>query len=145
MPPLLQCVLSNEFSNGLPERIHNHTGYICLTFLHCAFSNWPIIEEDRLTAKDNLFISCWGSGRCLPFLVDVGGRLFFGCCLTCSIWCWWSIWWWWWCGQCGDCDQSWFLIHQLNSVNSCTHHQSPSLLTGGTSVNYWRACPDNSL
>ena len=36
---LPHCVLSNESSNGLPKRIHCHIGCICLTFLHCAFSN----------------------------------------------------------------------------------------------------------
>ena len=35
----LHCVSSNVSSNCLPQKMHNHTGYICLTFLHCAFSN----------------------------------------------------------------------------------------------------------
>ena len=26
-------------SNGLPEKRHSHIGCICLTFLHCEFSN----------------------------------------------------------------------------------------------------------
>ena len=33
------CVFSYVFSNGLHERMHNHTCYICLIFLHCVFSN----------------------------------------------------------------------------------------------------------
>ena len=33
------CCCSNVASNGLPEKRHNRIGYICLTFLHCAFSS----------------------------------------------------------------------------------------------------------
>ena len=35
----LHSVFSNVPSNCLPERMHNHTGCICLTFLHCVLSN----------------------------------------------------------------------------------------------------------
>ena len=33
------CVLSNVSLNGLPERMHNYTGCICLTFPCCVFAN----------------------------------------------------------------------------------------------------------
>ena len=33
------CAFSNVSSNGLPERMHSHIGYICLTFLHYVFLN----------------------------------------------------------------------------------------------------------
>ena len=33
----LQCAFSNVSSTRLPEIMHNHTGCICLTFLHCVF------------------------------------------------------------------------------------------------------------
>ena len=36
---LLHCAFSNAFSNRLSEKEHSHIGCICLTFLHCAFSN----------------------------------------------------------------------------------------------------------
>ena len=32
-------VFLNESSNCLPEKMHIHTGCICLTFLQCVFSN----------------------------------------------------------------------------------------------------------
>ena len=32
-------VFSNGSSSCLPEKMHNHTGCICLVFLHCAFSD----------------------------------------------------------------------------------------------------------
>ena len=35
----VHCALLNVSSNGLPERMNNHIGYICLVFLHCAFLN----------------------------------------------------------------------------------------------------------
>merc|ERR1712016_244948 len=35
----LHRVSSNVSSNCLPERMHNHTGCICLSFLHCVPSN----------------------------------------------------------------------------------------------------------
>ena len=35
----LHCAFSNVFSNWLPERMQNHTDCICLTFLHHVFSN----------------------------------------------------------------------------------------------------------
>ena len=35
----LHCAFSNVSSKRLAERMHNHTGCICLIFLHCAFSN----------------------------------------------------------------------------------------------------------
>ena len=37
----LHCAFSNVLSNCLLERMQSHTGCICLTFLHCAFSNVP--------------------------------------------------------------------------------------------------------
>ena len=35
----LHCVFSNVSSNCLHEKMHNHTGCICLTFLQCVSSN----------------------------------------------------------------------------------------------------------
>ena len=35
----LHCAFSNVLSNCLPENRHSHIGYICLAFLHCVFSN----------------------------------------------------------------------------------------------------------
>ena len=35
----LNNVFLNVSSNGLAELMHSHIGYICLTFLHCGFSN----------------------------------------------------------------------------------------------------------
>ena len=35
----LNHVFLNVSSNGLAELMHSHIGYICLAFLHCAFSN----------------------------------------------------------------------------------------------------------
>ena len=37
----LLCVLSNVSSNCLPRRMNCQSDYICLTFLHCEFSNVP--------------------------------------------------------------------------------------------------------
>ena len=33
------CEFSNVASNCISERMHSHTGCICLVFLHCVFSN----------------------------------------------------------------------------------------------------------
>ena len=35
----LHCAFSNELSKRLHGRMHNHTGCICLIFPHCVFSN----------------------------------------------------------------------------------------------------------
>ena len=35
----LHCVFSNVSSNCLPERMHIHIGCICMIFLHCVSSN----------------------------------------------------------------------------------------------------------
>ena len=44
----LHCVFSNVSSNHLPELMHNHTGCICLTFPQCVFSNVSSIFLPRL-------------------------------------------------------------------------------------------------
>ena len=53
----LHCELSNAFSNCLPEYMLNHTCCICLTFLHCVFSNvssnsWEDIKSHWLHLFD---------------------------------------------------------------------------------------------
>ena len=48
-------------SNGLPERMNSHIGCICLTFLHCAFSN---VSSNRLHQRMHSHIGC----ICLTFL-----------------------------------------------------------------------------
>ena len=57
----LHCVFSNVGSNCLPEKRHSHIGYICLTFLHCVFSNVP---TNGLLEKMHSHIGC----ICLFFL-----------------------------------------------------------------------------
>ena len=44
---LHHCVFSNVSSNCVPEKMHIHTGCICLAFLHCAFSNVSSIAYTR--------------------------------------------------------------------------------------------------
>ena len=51
----LHCVFSNVSSNGPPERMHNHTGCICLTFPHCVFLNVSSILWHR---KLHSYIGC---------------------------------------------------------------------------------------
>ena len=53
----LHCELSNAFSNCRPEYMLNHTCCICLTFLHCVFSNvssnsWEDIKSHWLHLFD---------------------------------------------------------------------------------------------
>ena len=37
----IHCVFSNVSSSGLSEWMQNHTGFTCLLFLRCVFSNIP--------------------------------------------------------------------------------------------------------
>ena len=57
----LHCVFSNVSSNRLPEQMQNHTGCICWTFLHCAFSN---VSSNDLLEKRQSHTGC----ICLTFL-----------------------------------------------------------------------------
>ena len=43
----LHCAFSNVSSNGLPERMHSHIGCISLTFLHCVFLNVSSMYVDQ--------------------------------------------------------------------------------------------------
>ena len=57
----LHCVFSNESSNYLYGKMHSHTGYICLTFLHCVFSNE---SSNRLFEKMHSHTGC----NCLIYI-----------------------------------------------------------------------------
>ena len=57
----LHCAFSNVSSNRLPKKRHSHIGCICLSFLHCAFSN---VSSNRLPNKRHSHIDC----ICLTFL-----------------------------------------------------------------------------
>ena len=48
-------VFSNVSSNCLHERMHNHIGCICLTFLHCVFSS---VSSNDLPEKMHSRIGC---------------------------------------------------------------------------------------
>ena len=56
-----RCVFSNVSSNGLHERMQSHIDCICLTFLHCAFLN---VSSNGLHEKMQSHIGC----ICLIFL-----------------------------------------------------------------------------
>ena len=58
---VLSCVFSNVSSNHQPERMHNHIGCICLSFVHGVFSN---VSSKGPPAKRHSHIGC----ICLPFL-----------------------------------------------------------------------------
>ena len=51
----LHCVFSYVYSNNLDQSMHSHTGSICLTFLHCAFSN---VSSDHLPRRMYSHIGC---------------------------------------------------------------------------------------
>ena len=51
----LHCAFSNVSSNRLPKKRHSHIGCIYLTFLHCAFSN---VVSNRLPEKMHSRIGC---------------------------------------------------------------------------------------
>ena len=51
----LHCVFSNASSNRLPERTHSHIGCIFFTFRHCAFSN---VSPRRLHKRMSSHIGC---------------------------------------------------------------------------------------
>ena len=51
----LHCAFSNVSSNGLPEKRHSGTDYICLAFLHCVFSN---VFSNCLPKKRHSHIGC---------------------------------------------------------------------------------------
>ena len=51
----LHCVFSNVSSNCLLERMQNHTGCICWTFHHCAPSN---VSSNGLFEKLHNYIGC---------------------------------------------------------------------------------------
>ena len=57
----LHCAFSNVSSKCLPEWMHSHTGCIYLAFLHCAFSNG---SSNRLPEKMRTHTGC----ICLTFL-----------------------------------------------------------------------------
>ena len=57
----LHCVFSNESSNYLYGKMHSHTGCICLTFLHCVFSNE---SSNRLFEKMHIHTDC----NCLIYI-----------------------------------------------------------------------------
>ena len=58
----LHCAFSNVSSNGLPEKMQSHTGCICSTFLHCAFSN---VSSTFLYKKMHSYIGCTCVFRCV--------------------------------------------------------------------------------
>ena len=49
------CWFSNVSSNHLHERMNNHIGCICLTFLLCVFSD---VSSNRLAKKRHSHIGC---------------------------------------------------------------------------------------
>ena len=51
----LHCVFSNKSSNYLYGKMHSHTGCICLTFLHCVFSD---ATSKRLHERTYSYIGC---------------------------------------------------------------------------------------
>ena len=51
----LHCGFSNVSSNCLHQRMHSDTGCICLTFLHCVFSN---VSSNRLHKRIHSRIGC---------------------------------------------------------------------------------------
>ena len=51
----LHCVFSNVFSKRLHERIHNHIGCIFLTFLHSVLSN---VSSNHLPERKHSCIGC---------------------------------------------------------------------------------------
>ena len=51
----LHCVFSNVSSKRLHNMMHSHIGCICLTFLHCAFSN---VSSNGLHGKMHSHIGC---------------------------------------------------------------------------------------
>ena len=57
----LHCVFSNEPSDSMHGRIQSHIGCMCLTFLHCVFSNE---SSNSLPATMHKDIGC----TCLTFL-----------------------------------------------------------------------------
>ena len=54
-------VFLNVISKHLDQNTHSHTGYVCLAFLHCAFSN---VSSNGLQQKMHSHIGC----ICLTFL-----------------------------------------------------------------------------
>ena len=73
----LCCAFLNVSSICLPEKRHNHTGCICLVFLHCEFSN---VSSKHLHKRMQSHIGC----ICLVFLHCVflyvsSDRLLRGC------------------------------------------------------------------
>ena len=57
----LHCAFSNVPSNCLPETMHSHIACNCLTFLYCVFSNEPL---DSLSGRMQSHTGC----ICLTFL-----------------------------------------------------------------------------
>ena len=55
------CAFSNVSLNCLPVRMHIHTGCICLTLIHCVFLN---VSLNRLLVRMHSHIGC----ICLTFL-----------------------------------------------------------------------------
>ena len=51
----LHCAFSCVSSNGLPERMQSHIGYICLTFPHCACS---CVSSNCLPERMQSHIGC---------------------------------------------------------------------------------------
>ena len=51
----LHCAFSCVSSNGLPERMQSHIGYICLTFPHCACS---CVSSNCLPKRMQSHIGC---------------------------------------------------------------------------------------
>ena len=64
----LHCAFSNCSSNRLPERKQSHTGCICLTFRHCAFSD---VSSNGLCERMHNHIVC----ICLTFLHCVSSNV----------------------------------------------------------------------
>ena len=61
----LHCAFSNDPSNSVPEKRYSHIGCICFTFLHCAFSNVP---SNSLPKKRHSRIGCIGPFSTVHFL-----------------------------------------------------------------------------
>ena len=57
----LHCVYSNVFSNRLPVKMQSYIGCICLTFIHSVFSN---VSSNCLPEKKHNYTGC----TCLTFL-----------------------------------------------------------------------------
>ena len=68
----LHCVFSNDSSNGLPERMHNHIGCIYLTFLHYVFSNVsPNRPPQRMQSHTGCM--CWSFLHCAFLNASLNG------------------------------------------------------------------------